>query len=77
MAAETVEQLKDLVEALTEKVKVLENGMADTVSRLQTFESQVVSALRGRVDTLETGTADIRGRLQTFEAQVNGRLTGL
>ena len=77
MASELVEQLKRLVEALTEKVQVLETGMADTVSRLQTFETQVVNTLRGRVDNLETGNADTRSKLSAFETQVNGRLTGL
>ena len=77
MTAETVEQLKRLVEALTEKVQVMETCMADTVSRLQTFETQVVNTLRNRVDTLETGTTDTRSKLSTFETQVNARITGL
>ena len=58
MTTETVEQLKKLVEALTEQVQVLKMGITDTVSKLQTFETQVVNALRGRIDALETGTAD-------------------
>ena len=77
MTSEAAEQLKRLVEAFSEKAQALQTGAADTVSRLQTFETQMFSTLRGRVDTLESGSADTRNKLQAFELQVNGRLTGL
>ena len=74
MSADTMEELKAVVQALSDRAAQTEQLLADTVAKLQTFESQVVGPATTRVVSIETSLTDLKDRLHRYENQVHSRL---
>ena len=74
MSADSMEELKSVVQVLSDRAAQTEQLLADTVAKLQTFESQVVGPATTRVVAVETNLTDLKDRLHRYENQVHTRL---